>query len=172
MSDYHGPIVQRSRTSGFQPENWGSNPHGATLVKRLFLTLFIPFLFLFPLVVLTNEKNEVSLYLQITGLLIGLIGIIIWILGFMQLGRRAFAVLPKAKALQTKGIYKYFCHPLYIGIGLTLLGLSLAKGSLLILLYTLLIIIPLNFLRARKEEKILIDEFGKEYLKYKNKTII
>ncbi len=96
-------------------------------------------------------------------------GLGLWVWGFLSLGK-SFAVLPKAKELKTKGAYKFFRHPIYIGIALSCLGISLGMGSLPGILFTFLIIIPLNIFRAKKEEKELEKKFGKDYLEYKSKV--
>ncbi len=139
-----------------------------------FLTLLIPLLFLLDIsiIYLTGRNLGFGLAWSIMGLILTFTGLILWILSFVGLGRRAFAVLPKAKALETGGLYRYFRHPLYLGIDLTLLGLSLALGSWPGLIYTIIIILPLNVIRARREEKVLEAKFGQAYLDYRKKTII
>lgn len=103
-----------------------------------------------------------NLYLAITGLVIVFIGFIFWFLGFYSL-RKSFALLPKADKLVASGVYKIVKHPIYIGIGLVFVGLSLAKGSDSSLLFTLFITIPMNYFRAKKEEEILRQKFGAKY---------
>lgn len=138
------------------------------------LTFIIPLFYLLViLITLQTGKNlGFGLIWAILGLTITFTGLGLWVSGFISLGRRALTVLPKAKYLQIGGIYKYFRHPVYYGITLTLLGLSLSLGSWLGLGYTIFIIIPLNMIRAQKEEKILLEKFGQEYINYKNKTFI
>ncbi|KKR31347.1 MAG: hypothetical protein UT63_C0073G0013 [Candidatus Gottesmanbacteria bacterium GW2011_GWC2_39_8] len=69
----------------------------------------------------------------------------------------SFGVLPEKKKRVKRGLYKYFDHPIYVGIYLTFLGLSIALGSLPGFLYDLVIMIPLSYYRAKKEEKLLHD---------------
>ena len=142
------------------------------MIKGL-LTFFIPLLYFLPLIIIYKDftySNQI-LFWQITGLIFTYLGIFLWVCSFINLGTRSFAVLPKAKVLQTQGIYKYFRHPLYMGIIFVLFGLSLAVNSLLGLIYTIFLIIPLNIFRAKKEEEILFGNFGQEYLNYKSKTL-
>lgn len=144
------------------------------MMWKALLTFFIPLLFLLDilLIYLTGRNLGFGLFWAILGLTLTFTGLFLWILGFVGLGRHAFAVLPKAKALETKGVYRYFRHPVYLGIALTLVGLSLALGSWPGLIYTIIIILPLNQLRARREEKVLEATFGQAYLEYRKKTII
>lgn len=139
---------------------------------NLFLTLLIPFLYFLGLIVILQTMKITNFLLVVLGLMVAFLGLFLWGFGFYNLGRPSFSVLPKAKKLQTNGLYKYFRHPIYLGITLTLLGLSLSTSSLLGFIYTTIIILPLNMLRARNEERVLIAKFGPEYLEYRKKTII
>jgi protein-S-isoprenylcysteine O-methyltransferase Ste14 len=78
--------------------------------------------------------------------------------------------LREGHTLITTGIYKYLRHPMYAA------HLVWAIGQILILHnwiagYSFIVaIIPFYFYRKRKEEEMLIEEFGEEYLEYKQKT--
>jgi len=72
------------------------------------------------------------------------------------------------KIVSTK-IYSIIRHPQYFGGLLAHVGISLLLSSLLSLIFTPLVIL-LNFLVARKEEKELIKEFGNDYKDYKEKV--
>lgn len=111
-----------------------------------------------------------GIYPSIIGLLVTLLGLFLWGMGFLNLGKKAFSILPEAKVLQTERIYKYFRHPIYLGITLTFLGLSLSLGSWEGFIYIIIIIIPLTIIRAREEEKVLMAKFGQEYLDYKKRV--
>lgn len=68
------------------------------------------------------------------------------------------------------GIYKSIRHPAYLGSLLSFLGLGLALINWLSLLI-IFISTLLSFInRIRIEEKVLINNFGKEYLDYSNNT--
>ncbi len=72
------------------------------------------------------------------------------------------------KIVSTK-IYSLIRHPQYLAGILAHIGISFLLSSLLSLIFTPLVIL-LNFLVARKEEKELFKEFGKEYEEYKEKV--
>lgn len=137
-----------------------------------FITFLIPVIYIMAVIIVQNTGTPLRFGLGLTllGLFFTFPGLILWFMSFLKLGAKSFAILPKAKVLETKGIYKYFRHPLYLGITLTFLGLSLSKGSWECLFYTIFIIIPLNIVRAKREEKVLSQKFGKEYLDYKKNT--
>lgn len=139
----------------------------------MFFTFLVPLLFLLGLLISYETQTTVgfsSLVLGILGILGSLGGIIIWLWGFISLGS-SFSVLPKAKKLKSGGAYQFFRHPIYLGIGLSSLGISVSLGSWFGLAYVLFIVIPLNMIRIKGEEKVLLERFGKKYSDYKQKTI-
>ncbi len=91
-----------------------------------------------------------------------LVGFIFWLGGMLSLGKN-FRLFPQPKNLVRTGLYRFTKHPIYLGMTLTFSGLALAKGSLIGLLFTLLVTTPLNIYRAKKEEKEIKDKFGVEY---------
>lgn len=140
----------------------------------MFFTFFAPLLFLFFLFLSSQTKTTVgfgNLLLGIFGVLGCLVGLILWLWGLISLGS-SFSILPKAKKLKTGGAYKFFRHPIYLGIALSYLGISISLGSFWGLFYTIFIIIPLNIIRAKKEEKVLMTAFLKKYLEYRKKVVI
>jgi protein-S-isoprenylcysteine O-methyltransferase Ste14 len=140
--------------------------------QRFALNVFVPLLYFFPLaLVYFSEKNFGFGHPQLVpvALSVGGVGMVIWILGMVSLGK-SLAVLPGTDALKTGGIYKYFRHPIYVGINLTLFGLLSASGSVFGMGYMALVVIPLNIYRAREEEKALLEKFGDSYRDYQKKT--
>ncbi len=75
-------------------------------------------------------------------------------------------IIRKDHKLIQHGIYKYVRHPIYFGTTLVFLGLPLCVGSLFGLA-TMALVIPLFLRRIRMEEKLLIEEFGEEYERYR-----
>jgi len=140
--------------------------------QSFLLNILVPSLYALPLIfAYLGPKNfgfgyEGLVYL---GLGIGLLGLTIWILAMLTLGS-SLAVLPGTDRLVTRGIYRYFRHPIYIGIILTLSGLFLACGSSICLVYVITIVVPLNIFRARAEEKFLQEQLGDVYQKYHSIT--
>tara|TARA_B100001123_G_scaffold245594_1_gene274498 strand:- start:751 stop:1209 length:459 start_codon:yes stop_codon:yes gene_type:complete len=140
--------------------------------QRFLLNILVPSLYLLPLLfAYLGPKNFGFGYEELvyTGLAIGTVGVVLWILSMFTLGP-SLAVLPGADRLVTRGVYRYMRHPIYVGIVLTLSGLFLACGSLICLLYVLAVIIPLNIFRARAEEKTLHQQLGNAYQQYRANT--
>lgn len=72
--------------------------------------------------------------------------------------------------LITDGPYRWISHPAYTGLLIALAGAGLAMGDVLALL--LLTVLPFFAFKSRIaiEEKILIKQFGNQYLDYLDKT--
>lgn len=115
-------------------------------------------------------KNNI---LSFIGLILNVIGLIIWWSAKITLGENWHAGYgkPKLKKLVTNGIYSIICHPLYWGINLTLLGLMLISMKLWLIVAVLAIVI-FFFVRMKVEDKFLTKKLGKRYLEYKRKTWI
>lgn len=126
------------------------------LVLSFVLTVFIPLLYLLNIeIAITFPRSfNAPLSLIFVGLILAFLGSIIWILSYINLGH-SFGVLPKKQKRVKKGLYKYFNHPMYMGIYLTFLGLSIANSSWQGLVFLNIITLPLLFVRAYFEEKSL-----------------
>ena len=74
------------------------------------------------------------------------------------------------KILVTSGFFKISRNPTYIGMFLTLLGLSIALGSIVTFVFPILFFILTNHFTIPVEEKNLEKKFGKKYLDYKKKV--
>ncbi len=88
------------------------------------------------------------------------------------MSQKRIGVVPAIKAtggLVTQGIYSVVRHPLYMSNGLMALGLALIMDSLTALVfsvpYFLAFLIIIYF-----EETVLMDQYGQEYLAYKQKV--
>ena len=110
-------------------------------------------------------------FLKITGIIINIIGLIIWWSAKLTLRENWDAGYgkPKIKQLVTHGIYSKIRHPLYWGINLTLVGLIFLHPEVWFAIISLLII-TYFFYRMRTENKFLSEKLGQEYMEYKKKT--
>lgn len=85
-----------------------------------------------------------------------------------QLGG-AFSVTPQARHLVTTGLYRRIRNPIYVASPFLLIGLSLVFAHWWPLLL-LIAVIPLQMVRARREEAVLRAAFGAEYDRYRAQT--
>ena len=117
----------------------------------------------------TEIKNEIIFgsFMIITGLVIILSAIIL----FKKYQTTITPLNPSnATKLITGGIYKFSRNPMYLGLLLVLLGISiilnLTGGFLLIPLF----ILYLNLFQIIPEENAMVDLFKDEFLEYKKKV--
>ncbi|CAI2719455.1 methyltransferase family protein [Nitrospina watsonii] len=141
-------------------------------VKSLVLTVAIPSLYLGALLVAWLGPKHFGFGVRplvYVGLTVGLSGLLFWTVAMAQLGR-SLAVLPGGDRLVDHGVYRYVRHPVYWGIVLTFLGLFLAVGSMYGMVYLFIVVVPLNIVRARQEERTLQTRFGEAYDTYRQQT--
>src|ERR1700683_768741 len=105
---------------------------------------------------------------RLIGLLLGLIGVAGVILSRYTLGR-SFSIAPKATALVTTGIYSRVRNPIYICGMILIIGLILIIRRLE-LLAILLVLIPVQIVRARREAAVVEARFGDAYRDYRRRT--
>ncbi len=106
--------------------------------------------------------------MQIAGMCLLLL-VIAWVgTARYQLGR-SFSVTPQARQLVTNGLYARFRNPIYLASPILLIGLSLVLAQWWPMLL-LLVVVPLQIVRARREASVLRAAFGAEYDRYRART--
>ncbi len=105
---------------------------------------------------------------EIAGAAIAAVGLLMLILARLQLGA-SFSVEARAKRLVTTGLYSKIRNPIYVAGEVFLVGVTLATGKWMVLVLAMALV-PVQVLRARKEERVLAEAFGEEYARYKAGT--
>ncbi|AZO94494.1 isoprenylcysteine carboxylmethyltransferase family protein [Halocella sp. SP3-1] len=113
------------------------------------------------LAILGVGEDKALLVCQIGGLLFG-IGMIIIAIGWRK-------IFKGQGGLVRDGIYKYIRHPQYLGIFLMMVGM-LVQWPTIITLIMFPILLVSYYRLAKREEKVMIEEFGEEYLAYMKTT--
>jgi Putative protein-S-isoprenylcysteine methyltransferase len=105
------------------------------------------------------------------GLIITAIGGFVRVATVFELGHRfsIFVAVQCNHRLKTDGFYRFVRHPSYLGALLAMLGWALVFRSIIGLLLTAAMCIPI-IARARAEEKFLVHEFGDQYRAYQQRT--
>lgn len=70
--------------------------------------------------------------------------------------------------LVTNGMYRFVRHPQYSGFILTIIGFLVQWPTIITMLMAPILLIMYTRL-AKKEEKVMINTFGEEYIEYMNK---
>lgn len=105
---------------------------------------------------------------RIAGIAIAAPAFLLFVAARIELGR-AFSVRAKATMLVTTGVYSRIRNPIYVFGTIFILGIIIWTGRPW-LLVIFAVLIPLQVVRSRKEEQVLTEKFGAEYLDYKQKT--
>jgi protein-S-isoprenylcysteine O-methyltransferase Ste14 len=95
------------------------------------------------------------------GTWVSMIGLLLIALGWQK--------IHKATGLVTNGIYRFVRHPQYTGMFLFTLGWILHWPSVITLILWPVLVVAYVWL-ARREEAVVIEEFGEPYLEYAKKT--
>jgi protein-S-isoprenylcysteine O-methyltransferase Ste14 len=106
--------------------------------------------------------------MRLVGIVIALPCALLLVVARLQLGS-AFSVDAKASKLVRTGLYSRIRNPIYVIGGLLIVGLLLLAGRPVLLLL-LLVLVPLQAVRVRREEQVLAERFGAEYEEYKRGT--
>jgi protein-S-isoprenylcysteine O-methyltransferase Ste14 len=109
--------------------------------------------------------------MNILGILIFIAGLIITVNAqvTLKLNYSSMLRIREGHQLITHGIYKYVRHPVYSGVILRAFAIPIYAMSLQGFLFALTGIALFNY-RIGVEEKMLIEEFGDEYLEYTKAT--
>ena len=110
--------------------------------------------------VLWAGRDTLGWVLTVTGLVVGA-------LGLLALGKdtRVSPVPPSGGRLHRNGVYAFVRHPMYLGLGLFALGVTVVTGRLLALVGFVLLAVLL-VVKARIEDHVLQRKFGWEYAIY------
>jgi protein-S-isoprenylcysteine O-methyltransferase Ste14 len=117
-------------------------------------------------------EMHVSVFIRVIGVLLLAGGSILFGWTHQVLGRFWSPILEIAHAhkLVTWGPYRLVRHPMYSSLILFSLGIGLTAADMIMAISWVLGIFILCMLRIEKEEKLMIETFGNEYVAYKSYT--
>jgi protein-S-isoprenylcysteine O-methyltransferase Ste14 len=107
-------------------------------------------------------------WMRIAGICLLLLTIVWVVVARWQLGG-AFSVRPRAHHLVTTGLYKRIRNPIYVVTPFVLVAFALILGRWWPVLL-LVVVIPIQIMRARREAEVLRSAFGAEYDQYRAQT--
>jgi protein-S-isoprenylcysteine O-methyltransferase Ste14 len=117
-----------------------------------------------------GRRPRFGIIVKYLELLVVVVSFICWFVARMQLGE-SFSVRPQAYVLITHGMYSVFSHPIYVFSATGFVGyvLLLKEYKWLLLL---IVLVPAQIYRARKEAQVLRSAFGSEYQDYRESTVL
>ena len=106
--------------------------------------------------------------MQLAGAMTAFPALILWVIAHWELGK-SFTARAEARELVTRGLYSKIRNPIYVFGGLFLAGMILiSKRPVFLLAFAVLI--PMQLIRVKKEEKVLREKFGEKYDEYRRNT--
>jgi protein-S-isoprenylcysteine O-methyltransferase Ste14 len=141
-------------------------PNVAALVLILIIAA------VFNLGTFSDKIKAEYLTVRIIGLMVFIVFSWVQVVAFKSLGENYSQdiVVFKKHELRITGMYKVIRHPQYISQLLSDLGAGIALMGYLIIPIVLLVEIPLFILRAKKEDKLLLEHFAEDFVEYKRKS--
>ena len=128
----------------------------------------VMFAFYVALAVLALVVDVLKEHVWSVALALSVVCALLWVVARLQLGR-SFSVRPEAHELVTSGLYARFRHPIYLfGTAAFMFVLLAIQGWGALPICALLVVVQV--LRARREERVLAAAFGAEYAAYRAST--
>jgi protein-S-isoprenylcysteine O-methyltransferase Ste14 len=128
------------------------------------VVMYLFYLALFALAAVADTDNP----LLFVPLGMSVVCAVLWVVARRQLGA-AFSVKAHAHHLVVTGLYAKIRHPIYVfGTGAFLLVLLALQGWQALAIWAILI--PVQLIRAAREDRVLAEAFGPEYAIYRKST--
>ena len=164
-------VLQRRRGIQTDQISKGGKPKQVLRVERRMKIATFSIVPVEVISILLNYRVWGQNALNWAGIGMGLLGVLIFIAAMATMRNNWRAGIPaKDKTeLVTTGIYRFSRNPAFFGFDLVYLGLLLAFFNPVHLIFALFAVGMLH-LQILQEEAFLAKSFGKEYLKYKEKT--
>jgi protein-S-isoprenylcysteine O-methyltransferase Ste14 len=105
---------------------------------------------------------------RVAGSVLLILGTVLVSLARLQLGR-SFSLTPQARKLVTHGLYSKIRNPIYLFGTVAIIGFCLIVQRPALWL-SVVLVVALQTVRARREARVLEAKFGDEYRAYRNRT--
>lgn len=107
-----------------------------------------------------------------------LIGLFVALRGLVIMGKaralfrkhKTTVKIEKSDSLVTEGVFSKTRNPMYVGMFILLLGFSVVSTNFISLIFPFIFLLLVQFIFVAKEEILMEQSFGSDYLNYKNKT--
>ena len=126
------------------------------------IVVYLIYLAFFRFAIVAGMNSTISY----VALCLSLVCSVLWFVARWQLGG-SFSVTPQARQLVTRGLYSNIRHPIYVFGTLAFLFVVLAlQGWPALIVWVVVILIQV--VRVRREERVLAETFGAEYMAYRS----
>ncbi|HVR64984.1 MAG TPA: isoprenylcysteine carboxylmethyltransferase family protein [Polyangia bacterium] len=133
-------------------------------VPRRYLLDFVAYLILF-VAAAWRAPNDAGRWI---GAGIAVPSFALWLLARWQLGR-SFTLGAEARELVTHGLYARIRHPVYVFSTLVLVGTAICLRNIFFDAYVAAVVV-LQLYRIRREDAVLLQQFGDRYRAYRRAT--
>jgi protein-S-isoprenylcysteine O-methyltransferase Ste14 len=164
---FYGMKYRQDRKAIFREEGFAVG----LLASFWGIAILLPLLYIF-----TKWLSFADFYLPSWGSWIGVITFMVglWLLwrSHADLGRnwRVTTEITEGHKLVTTGVFRYIRHPMYSAHFLWGIAQVLLIHNWIAGLASLIVMLPMYLLRVRREERMMLDEFGEDYRKYMKQT--
>jgi len=93
-----------------------------------------------------------------------------WLYLYFRKRKTTTKIYETPNKLVTSGLFRFSRNPNYLGMAITLFGVSILTGSLVTFIFPFLFIILTEIFVIPTEERTLEKKFGKRYLEYKKQV--
>ena len=119
------------------------------------------------------EGFEIPLQGWVAGVVI-VFGLSFDLMGLLEFRKHATTISPlspnKSALVVSSGIYRITRNPMYLGMAIVLVGVTIAFGSAIGLLMVLVFVLYITRFQIKPEERILEAKFGEAFVDYKAKV--
>jgi protein-S-isoprenylcysteine O-methyltransferase Ste14 len=126
-------------------------------------------IFTFPVDIIPQPINLIGILFLPVGMIL-----VIWanytLLHIGKIGLRNREPMQRPSTLVLVGPYKFTRNPIYLGVLIMALGLTIVWSGLVMFLCTIIIFIIFRYIFIKREEIILEEEFGNEYRDFKKRV--
>ena len=166
-------VFYRSQNPGRESEKDESLKDAPTIVLSVAILGYFVCMFFYILLPQWIIWAHLNLHILVrwSGVVLSAIGIglLIWIHHTLGKQYSPKLAIQKEHKLISSGPYNRVRHPMYTVFILFSIAVALIASNLLLLIFAILIAVPFHWI-SKKEERLLIDQFGEEYLNYMKQT--
>lgn len=160
------------KKQGIHTDQLGKGKDGLLKVIEISLKITTYLLPAIQIICILFYSENSHLILRVAGLVIELLGIVIFIASVVEMkdNWRAGVQREDKTELVTTGIYSISRNPAFLGFDLMYIGILLTFFNWYLLFATIVAIVLFHLQIVKVEENFLIEAFGQEYLSYKRKV--